>query len=384
MFSLFQKAGKKLGPMKAMNSISTSPVTTTEADRKPLEPLTMSQKQSMSTQDDLSISNPDKPKIKDSSKLVSPFGTIGSMWRPMSMSKSSSIKDHDSEPETRTYNNFDLLRDMSSEKSQTQTSQSQTPKTKNSEPLIIKDSTPLPAPRKIYSLSAGKSRAPTSPSTNTPNNKVPLRNISTPTPTPPVNGELDDSLSEKYFTLLKEEVHEKHADAVRDIVKKTYSVDSFPVANSDTDRLLGELKQTMESLKNSRLDRPNSQFDMCKEELVQQVKSFVQDAKLLVSNATQTKVKMANNLNKSMHTLAKMFLHCQATMIMMLATHQAQHLGFEVIKVTNAYKSTVNAAQAAVGKPLNDPHMKYLMRQATNLASLLSSLLKTLKSLEQK
>ena len=84
-----------------------------------------------------------------------------------------------------------------------------------------------------------------------------------------------------------------------------------------------------------------------------------------------------------MHTLAKVFLHAQATMIMMVAVHQAQQLGFDVIKVTNSFKSTVNAAQAACGKSLTDPHMRYLMRQATNLATLLSSLLKNLKTLEQ-
>jgi hypothetical protein len=80
----------------------------------------------------------------------------------------------------------------------------------------------------------------------------------------------------------------------------------------------------------------------------------------------------------------QVFLHSQSTMLMMEAVHPAQNVGFEVIKVANSYKSTVNAAHAAVGRPLGDPHMKYLMRQATNLASLLSNLLKTLKTLEHK
>ena len=140
----------------------------------------------------------------------------------------------------------------------------------------------------------------------------------------------------------------------------------------------------MESLKSSRIDRKPVQFNMCKEELQTQVRQFVTDAKLLVSNATQTKAKLAVNMDASMHSLVRIFLHGQATMFMMEAIHQAQHLGSEVMRVANAYKSTLNAAHAAVGKPLSDPHMKYLMRQATNLASLLSTLLKSLKTLEQK
>ncbi|XP_060073323.1 uncharacterized protein LOC132553128 [Ylistrum balloti] len=357
-----QKGSKKMGPMKALLTASDGQISSSD-ERRPLEPLRLSvynksEPVEITTKDDLSLSVTEPSQAKKDLK-VSPFGTVGSMWRPMSMSRSSSSSD---EPETHTYNNFDLLRDLSNGKAavkgRTSTKVKQAPVP-----------TPVRPPRKSNSSPSMSSSVSSSLSSS---------------PSSSLNGDVKDSLSEECFALLRENVSENHSDSVKNILKRTYSVDSFTCANEDSDKLLSELKQTMETLKESRIDRQPIQFGMCKEELISQVKLFVTDAKLLVSNATQTRDKMAKNLDKSMHTLAKVFLHCQATMLMMDAVHQAQHLGFEIIKVTNAYKSTVNAAHAAVGKPLGDPHMRYLMRQATNLATLLSNLLKTLKSLEQK
>ncbi|XP_021346242.1 uncharacterized protein LOC110445782 isoform X4 [Mizuhopecten yessoensis] len=360
-----KKGSKKTGPMKALLTASDGQISSSD-ERRPLEPLRLSlynksDPVEITTKDDLSLSVTETSQAKKDLK-VSPFGTVGSMWRPMSMSRSSSSSD---EPETHTYNNFDLLRDLSSGKSSIKRTST---KVKQA-PVPVPVSSPLRPPRKSNPAPSVSSSVSSSLSSS---------------PTSSINGDGKDSLSEECFALLRDKVSKNHSDSVKHILKRTYSVESFACANEDSDKLLSELKQTMETLKESRIDRQPMQFGMCKDELIGQVKLFVTDAKLLVSNATQTRDKMAKNLNKSMHTLAKMFLHCQATMLMMEAVHQAQHLGFEVIKVTNAYKSTVNAAHAAVGKPLGDPHMRYLMRQATNLATLLSNLLKTLKSLEQK
>lgn len=284
------------------------------------------------SQDDSAIhrESPLKSQIK-----TSPFATVGKMWRPMSMSSSAST--NDLEDTYQTYNNFDVLRDMTGERLQ------------------------IPAESR-----SGNSK---------------------------VNGHMTSlsstdkdhrSVSEKSFALLKEKVSASHSNTVKQVLDTVYTSEDFVQATNDVDRLLTELKQTMESLKSSRIDKKPIQFNMCKDELQAQVRQFVTDAKLLVSNATQTKGKLAVNMDACMHSLAKIFLHGQATMFMMEAVHQAQHLGSEVIRVANAFKSTLNAAHAAVGKPLADPHMKYLMRQATNLASLLSTLLKSLKTLEMK
>jgi hypothetical protein len=258
----------------------------------------------------------------------------------------------DQEETYQSYNNFDILRDLTSERLQL-----------NLGPVSHSSEDP-----KVNGHAGGKTI--TSSSTQHGNNTM--------------AGKDRKSVSEKSFALLREKVSSNHSNMVKQVLDTVYTSEDFVQATNDVDRLLSELKQTMESLKSSRIDRKPLQFNMCKDELQAQVRQFVTDAKLLVSNATQTKEKLAVNMDASMHSLAKIFLHGQATMFMMEAIHQAQHLGSEVIRVANAYKSTLNAAHAAVGKPLADPHMKYLMRQATNLASLLSTLLKSLKTLEQK
>ena len=313
-----------------------------------------------------------KRNVSKSSVKTSPYATVGKMWRPMSMTISAST---DSE-EYQTYNNFDALRDMSAGSA-------------TSSPSKIPNG---------HIASSSVSSSDTRTQTKLSHSSIPVKTkgqsvgFSVPVTTEESSVvtrteksmDIAGSVLEKSFALLKEKASAKHSNSVKQILEKVYTSEDFLVATGDVEKLLSELKQTMESLKSSRIDKEPAQFNMCKDELQKQVKQFVTDAKLLVSNATQTKQKLARNMNDSMHSIAKIFLHGQATMFMMEGIHQAQHLGSEVMRVTNAYKSTLNAAHAAVGKPLADPHMKYLMRQATNLATLLSNLLKSLKSLEQR
>ncbi|KAL3880268.1 hypothetical protein ACJMK2_032517 [Sinanodonta woodiana] len=344
---------KKSGPMKALiNMFDTDdksqnckpdvlpkrqkkapPRPTNPAPHKPVAKsasLDLETQCKLQSKDDSQL-NSSKPSV--SKTKSSPYATVGKMWRPMSMSNDTSEKD--SVETYRTYNNFDVLRDSCDSDRDKHYFDSKLP---NGDvvPTLIFSSTSIG---------------------------------------------IDGTPSRKSLALLKQR---HHPGSVEEILDKKYSVNDFSKATGDIDTLLLELRHAMESLKSSRIDKNQVQFDMCKEELEMKTRQFVTDAKLLVSNATHTKEKLAVHMDTSMHTLAKIFLHGQATMLMMQGVHQGQHLGSEIIRVANAYKSTLNAAHAAVGKPIQDPHMKYLMRQATNLASLLSNLLKTLKALHQK
>lgn len=173
--------------------------------------------------------------------------------------------------------------------------------------------------------------------------------------------------------------------SVKSVLSRTYGPDGFEAAAQDVETMLARLKVTMESLKvaQARVSSGGGQFQTVRQELQLQTKQFVQDAKHLVASATGSREAASQHLHLAMHTLARLLLHSQATMVRMRTVHQAQHVGFEVLKVSASFKSTVAAANAAMGRPTTDPHMKYLMRQATNLAGLLSTLLKTLKTLEQ-
>ena len=169
-----------------------------------------------------------------------------------------------------------------------------------------------------------------------------------------------------------------------DVVKKTYTGEHiFRDTNVDVEMLIKAIETTLSDV-NRRDFKVTSDLDLkiSKDQLVAESRQFVTDSKLLVSSATQNLEMLIENVNSSIHTLAKIVLNCQGTMKSMTSLPAAQNLGSKVKDVATAYKTTVNAAHVAAGKPLSDPQMKLLMRQATTLASILSTLMKTLKLLE--
>ena len=58
---------------------------------------------------------------------------------------------------------------------------------------------------------------------------------------------------------------------------------------------------------------------------------------------------------------------------------QTQALISKVRDVTDTFLQTVLAAGNAIGKDMNDPSMNVLMKKATNLASVLTTLMRSLR-----
>ena len=169
---------------------------------------------------------------------------------------------------------------------------------------------------------------------------------------------------------------------VQMVLNKTFSGDRiFRDANDDTLKLIQFLETSFLAIGRNDQKLPEYEFIECRETLVLHTRQFVTDSKLLVSSATQSRDKLIHNVNNSMHTLARIIQYAHATMRRMASITQAQSMGLRVKDVACAYRTTVNAANVAAGRPLDDPHMKLLMRQATSLASLLSTLMKSLKSI---
>ncbi|KAK3763855.1 hypothetical protein RRG08_050219 [Elysia crispata] len=178
--------------------------------------------------------------------------------------------------------------------------------------------------------------------------------------------------------------------SVKLVLSHTYS--DVDLAGRDVERLLAELKLTIDSLRTrststagtrSTPAKTPGQLGLCLSEFQVQTKAFVQAAKEVVSAANDSREeRLLSRLQAAVHALARLFLHGQASMLMLPSTSDAQRLGMQLIKATNAFKATLGAAHAAMGKSLNDPHMKYLMRQATNLAALLGALLGTIKEVQ--
>ncbi|XP_064636403.1 uncharacterized protein LOC135493223 isoform X2 [Lineus longissimus] len=171
---------------------------------------------------------------------------------------------------------------------------------------------------------------------------------------------------------------------VREILDRNYEGDeSFDQANQDVDSLVLEIDATLGNVRPLSKPQPE-QFKFFKESLVFESRQFVTDSKLLVSSTTQTREKLVENVNSSMHTLTKIVNYAQATVNVMTNAQHIELLGQRIREVMEAYRATLNAADMAVGKTMSDPGMKVLMRQATSLAGVLSSLMKSLKGLDDR
>ena len=169
----------------------------------------------------------------------------------------------------------------------------------------------------------------------------------------------------------------------QDVASKIYKGELvFKEADSDVQHLIFAIDDTCYEVKKPEYEARPDGFIGSKERLVGEARQFVTDSKLLVSSATQSLDSLVTNINNSMHTLSRIVFHCQTAMRAMNSTSQAIMLGAKVKDVAEAYKTTIGAAHSAAGRALSDPSMKMLMRQATNLASILSMLMKTLKVLE--
>ena len=152
---------------------------------------------------------------------------------------------------------------------------------------------------------------------------------------------------------------------------------AFQEVNRDAELLISEVNMSQLSQMPA-----EDMFRNYRESLIAEARQFVTDSKLLVSSATQSKDKLTINVNNSIHTLARIVDKYQGVLSTMVSSQQANNLGAKVKDVISAYAITVNAAEVAAGMPLSDPNMKMLMRQATTLAAILSSFMRTLKLLE--
>ncbi|GFS04000.1 FERM and PDZ domain-containing protein 4 [Elysia marginata] len=261
--------------------------------------------------------------------------------------------------------------------------------------------TAAPSPRHTASLSTAKSNSsvppplPTSPPPSLPNGfsgsrGSPRSSHNRPTTdlsaTAPAAISPESNPQDNSFQV----VSDGTTTSVKLVLSHSYS--DVELAGRDVERLLAELKLTIDSLRTRSAStsgaRPNStktpgQLGLCLTEFQVQTKAFVQAAKEVVSAANDSREeRLLSRVQAAVHALARLFLHGQASMLMLPSASDAQRLGMQLIKATNAFKATLGAAHAAMGKSLTDPHMKYLMRQATNLAALLGALLGTIKEVQ--
>jgi len=125
-------------------------------------------------------------------------------------------------------------------------------------------------------------------------------------------------------------------------------------------------------------DSAAAEVEAARESLLALTRQFVDDSQRLVSGATRSVDALVAGIEPSLVTLARLTGQCRSTAAILTSPSQAVILVGRVRDLAQAYRSTVSAARSAVGRPFNSVEMKSLMRQATSLAAILSSLIKML------
>ncbi len=122
-------------------------------------------------------------------------------------------------------------------------------------------------------------------------------------------------------------------------------------------------------------------YSSAKERLTNESRHFVTASKLFVKSATESEGKLLECLS---HCVQRIDRIGQVTRE--VAEHAppenapaTEELVGKVRDVAETYLLTVRAAGDAVGKRMNDPSMNVLMKRATSLASVLTTLMRSLR-----
>ncbi len=125
--------------------------------------------------------------------------------------------------------------------------------------------------------------------------------------------------------------------------------------------------------------RSKDLYVKAKEQLTNESRQFVTASKLFVKSATESETQLMECLNHCVQMIDRIGI-----LTLDVATHtptpmQTQALIAKVRDVADTFMQTVLAAGNAVGRDMNDPSMNVLMKKATSLASVLTTLMRSLR-----
>jgi len=128
-------------------------------------------------------------------------------------------------------------------------------------------------------------------------------------------------------------------------------------------------------------ERSREALEKAREALTTESRHFVTASKLFVKSATESEGQMADCLDRCargagrLAALASQLAACTPAS----QADQSRTLVARVREVAEAYLQTVRAADAAVGRGMGDPAMGVLMKRATGLAGVLTTLMRSLR-----
>lgn len=116
-----------------------------------------------------------------------------------------------------------------------------------------------------------------------------------------------------------------------------------------------------------------------KDQLTNESRQFVTASKLFVKSATESEGQLVECLTHCVQMVERIGKLSGEVAGLTPTPLQTQSLLAKVRDVVDTYLQTVQAAGNAVGKDMNDPSMGTLMKKATSLASVLTTLMRSLR-----
>lgn len=125
--------------------------------------------------------------------------------------------------------------------------------------------------------------------------------------------------------------------------------------------------------------RDEEKFARAKELLTTESRQFVTASKLFVKSATESEGQLMECLNHCVHMIDRIGTITRDVAITTTTPGQTQGLIAKVQDVADTYLQTLQAASQAIGRDMNDPSMNVLMKKATALAGVLTTLMRSLR-----
>ncbi|XP_042205870.1 uncharacterized protein LOC121855097, partial [Homarus americanus] len=178
----------------------------------------------------------------------------------------------------------------------------------------------------------------------------------------------------------------------QDSLEEAEDIEVMPPASRDAfRRFTGVVGQSLKSLTEmaatcaeaqrcgGTATQDEAKFQEARETLTSESRQFVTASKLFVKSATESEDTLLQCLSTCIKLMQRMVDVTQQVVRHTTTPLQTQNVVVKVRDVATTYQSTVRAALSAAGRGMDHPSMNTLMTQATNLAGVLTALMRTLR-----
>ena len=167
-----------------------------------------------------------------------------------------------------------------------------------------------------------------------------------------------------------------------EVLKKSSRNAVFGQAEQVLHKVLGHIDQAQQICNQGSapgVNKSKESYVKAKEQLTNESRQFVTASKLFVKSATESEGQLVECLNHCVIMIERIGKVTIDVSVHTPTPMQTQSLIGKVRDVADTFMQTVLAAGNTTGRDMNDPAMNVLMKKATNLASVLTTLMRSLR-----